>query len=288
MAKAAKDNTPPASVRVMLGDLIELKAVELGSPELGEKWVRRELNDGLQHQYRDARGFLRSGKDLPGGFWLEAAIDRGEHSAKRRARTAPLDPIASYFARFPTLKDFRFPGVTPEPKKPASEYMIPAIEIFCVEVLVPREELPITSAKTTATGIAKLAAPEEAKPTEATTEEKQTSAKTAAPAFAAVEPVEQMPARSTADAADESPPKRSRRRRQQSRPQSQRADKVLRRLYSKSVYGDGWPTREEVSDKDLVARADAEYAQVEGQESPRSRLGPPSPDTYLRVVGRRD
>jgi len=75
MAEAAKDNTPPTSIWVMLGDLIELKAVELGSPELGERLVRRELNDRrLPHRCRDARGFLRSG-NLPGGFWLEAATE---------------------------------------------------------------------------------------------------------------------------------------------------------------------------------------------------------------------
>jgi hypothetical protein len=107
------------------------------------------------------------------------------------------------------------------------------------------------------------ATPEEAKPTEAATDEKQTLANT------------------------ESPPKRSRRRRQQNSPQAQRAEKVLRRLYPKKHSGDRWPTREEVADVDLVARAEAEYQRVEGQEIPKSRLGPPSPDTYLRVVGRR-
>src|SRR5262249_10666397 len=147
-----------------------------------------------------------------------------------------------------------------------------------VEVLVPREEL---STETTTIGIAKPAAPEEAKPTESTTDEKQPPAKNAA-----VEPVEQAPAGPTADAADELPPKRSRRRRQQNSPQARRATMVLRRLYPASRYGDGWPTREEVSDVDLVAHATAEYEKVERQ-GPKSRWDAPSADTYLRVVGRR-
>jgi hypothetical protein len=91
-----------------------------------------------------------------------------------------------------------------------------------------------------------------------------------------------------AGAVGEQPSKRSRRRRQQNRPQTRRATKVLRRLYPESRYGNGWPTREEVADVDLVARAEAEYEKVEGQETPKSKLGPPSGATYLRTVGRLD
>jgi hypothetical protein len=90
-----------------------------------------------------------------------------------------------------------------------------------------------------------------------------------------------------ADAVGEQLPKRSRRRREQSSPQIQRAIPVLRRLYPEKLYGNGWPTREQVADVDLCARAAAEYERVEGQEPQKSRLGPPSDDTYLRAVGRR-
>ena len=52
--------------------------------------------------------------------------------------------------------------------------------------------------------------------------------------------------------------------------------------------GQGYPTRDEVSDADLYDRFAKEYEKVEGKANPRSRLGMPSLATVLREVGRKD
>ena len=147
MAEADDQDKPPAQEWVLLGDLIKRKALELGSLESAETWVRRQLHEGrLPFRYRDARGGLHSGKDLPGGFCLEASINPGEHSARCREKVVPTNPVlAEYVVRF--TKPI-WPQALPEPEKPpAREYTIPAIEIFCVEVLVPRQERPAKRSK---------------------------------------------------------------------------------------------------------------------------------------------
>jgi hypothetical protein len=78
-------------------------------------------------------------------------------------------------------------------------------------------------------------------------------------------------------------PRRSRKRRNQGGgQQTLRARVVLRRMY-----GAEYPTKEEVSNDDLLDRFDKEYARVEGKANPPSRHGKPSPDTVLREAGRR-
>jgi hypothetical protein len=66
-------------------------------------------------------------------------------------------------------------------------------------------------------------------------------------------------------------------------PQRRRARVVLRRIWR-----EGYPTRAEVSDVDLIDRFASEYERVEGKAKPSSRLGMPSPHTVLREVGRKD
>lgn len=102
MAEADDQDKPPAQEWVLLGNLIKRKALKLGSLESAETWVRRQLHEGrLPFQYRDARGGLHSGKDLPGGFWLEASINPGEHSARCREKVVPTNPVlAEYVVRF--------------------------------------------------------------------------------------------------------------------------------------------------------------------------------------------
>jgi hypothetical protein len=132
MAEAAGKDTPSNCVWVPLGDYIALA---------GEQLVRDGLNNGSPCRYRDAFGNLRSGNNLPGGFWLECAINREEHSARRRERTVPADRREAVLKEFAARFKPTWPPAPPEPEKPsASEYTIPAIEIFCVEVLAPRAE----------------------------------------------------------------------------------------------------------------------------------------------------
>ena len=141
MAEAGDKDTPAGYVWVPLGDYI---------PIAGEALVRDGLNKGHPCRYRDAWGNLHSGRSLPGGFWLDCEINLKEHSAKRRERVVPIDPAAVAFA-----KRFRATTPTPFPGPPplAREHVIPAFEIFCVEVLVrrrvgptPREESSIKGA----------------------------------------------------------------------------------------------------------------------------------------------
>jgi hypothetical protein len=64
-------------------------------------------------------------------------------------------------------------------------------------------------------------------------------------------------------------------------PQRVRARKVLRR-----IFGEDYPTEEELSTPDLLKKFRAEYSRMEGG-SP-SKPGRPSNETVLREVGRKD
>ena len=75
------------------------------------------------------------------------------------------------------------------------------------------------------------------------------------------------------------PAKASRRKGSYRGAQRTRARVVLRRIYR----DDNYPTEEEVSTPDLWILFCNEYEQMEGT----SKLGRPSKDTVLRVVGRR-
>jgi hypothetical protein len=77
------------------------------------------------------------------------------------------------------------------------------------------------------------------------------------------------------------PAKTSRRKGSYRGAQRTRARVVLRRIYR----DDNYPTEEEVSTPDLWDRFCAEYDRAEGKST--SKLGRPSKDTVLRVVGRR-
>jgi hypothetical protein len=98
---------------------------------------------------------------------------------------------------------------------------------------------------------------------------------------------QQRPKKRESAPADTQPqPRASRRRRNQgSGPQTLRARVVLKRMYGGP---EGYPTRDEVSDVDLLDRFAKEYEKVEGKANPPSRLKMPSPDTVLREVGRKD
>jgi hypothetical protein len=128
MAKADAEDTPPSRIWVLLGDYIALA---------GEQLVRDGLNRGSPCRYRDAWGNLHSGDSLPGGFWLDCAINREEHSAKRRERIVPRDPVADYFAIIASLGRRT---ASSDPSPPARDRVIPAVEIYCVELLVPCAE----------------------------------------------------------------------------------------------------------------------------------------------------
>jgi hypothetical protein len=139
MAEAGDEDT---SKWVPLGDHIARR---------GEQFVRRELNEGrLPYRCRDAWGNLRSSNNLPGGFWVDCVINGVEHSAKRRERVISPNPatvsfIAPYLERmraFEALRQSVFgqKPVVPVPSPPSREHVIPAIEIFCIEVLVPCTE----------------------------------------------------------------------------------------------------------------------------------------------------
>jgi hypothetical protein len=131
MAQADDKDTPPDRIWVLLGDYIALA---------GEQLVRDGLNKGHPCRYRDAWGNLRSGKDLPGGFWLDCVIG-ADHSAKRRERNIPRSGLDNYFARFKTLPpEYGAVRETTPPNSappPTQDRVIPALEIYCVELLVP-------------------------------------------------------------------------------------------------------------------------------------------------------
>ena len=133
MAEAEDEDIPPGYIWVSLGDYIDIA---------GESLVRDGLNKGHPCRYRDAWGNLRSGKGLPGGFWLDCAINGDEHSAKRRERIVPINPrevaFVEYLHTIPLTSFSKRETLSSLP--PVREHIIPALEIFCIEVLVRRAE----------------------------------------------------------------------------------------------------------------------------------------------------
>jgi hypothetical protein len=133
MAQADDQDTPPDRIWVLLGDYIALA---------GEQLVRWGLDRGrLPCRYRDAWDNLRPGNSLPGGYWLDCEINCKEHSAKRRERVIPRSGFDNYFARFKTLPPEYGAGRATTPPNsappPTQDRVIPALEIYCVELLVP-------------------------------------------------------------------------------------------------------------------------------------------------------
>jgi hypothetical protein len=82
-----------------------------------------------------------------------------------------------------------------------------------------------------------------------------------------------------------SEPKRSRKRGKRTRPQQLRARKVLRNIWPDGNY----PSREDLSDEDLLKRFNREYLEMlQSEKLLRSVHGKPSPSSVLREVGRKD
>jgi hypothetical protein len=103
------------------------------------------------------------------------------------------------------------------------------------------------------------------------------------PALESAQPKQQPSKKHESADARPQPRASKRRRNQRSGPQTRRTRVVLKRMYS-----EGYPTRDEVSDVDLLDRFAKEYEKVEGKAYPPSRLKMPSLETILREVGRKN
>ncbi len=123
MGKAKKEYIAPKG-RVLLGTYFEHKWREVLSAKLAESLVRDELNNGrLRYHYLDRLGVVHQDDqdNLPSEFWLHATIDWETSSARHPERRA----------------HWGIGGIFPKPVLPPRDQIIPALDIFRIQVLLP-------------------------------------------------------------------------------------------------------------------------------------------------------